>query len=314
MPDCALRAAQRHIGSRVYYGSGFVARHASENAGGSIRVLTADWDPECRERLRGAGLSMLDEEFPRCGVRSGRYDAWDAFAEIAPVLAGDDLVLLDPYREFLRDRVPKVVPQMAEAAARRAVLLFALNEAPDNEDGQRFDELLERHVPGAWRMTCPRLPWVGVKGESKYHVDVVLAARPLLEGGSPDVDRLRKTLAEFTGDLAGVLGLPAGTLDPRDVHVSAAAHPTRLRPGWPSWSPTRDNRNRSLQERLDVSSSAVSGFGGEHRWLSGKTLGRTLKGGDGGPSGTRPHDGGGAVRRCGRRLPLRAGPGTPWSE
>ena len=225
LPDCALRAAQRHIGSRVYYGSGFVARHAAENAGGSIRVLTADWDPECRERLRGAGLSMLDEEFPRCGVRSGRYDAWDAFAEIAPVLAGDDLVLLDPYREFLRDRVPSVVPQMAEAAARGAVLLFALNEAPDNEDGQRFDELLERHVPGAWRMTCPRLPWVGVKGESKYHVDVVLAARPLLEGGSPDVDRLRKTLAEFTGDLAGVLGLPAGTLDPRDV----PSRPLRIR-------------------------------------------------------------------------------------
>ena len=218
LPDGALRAAQKDIDSRVYYGSGFVARHAAGIAGRSgIRVLTSDRDPERRERLREAGFSMLDEEFPRCGVRSGGYDAWDAFAEIAPVLDDDDLVLLDPYSEFLRDKAQSVVPQMAEAAARGAVLLFALNEFPDDEDGQRFHELLERHVPGAWRMTCPRLPWIGVRGESKYHVDVVLAARPLLEGGTPEIHRLRKTLTEFAGDLAGVLGLPAGTLDPRDV-------------------------------------------------------------------------------------------------
>ena len=217
LPDGALRAAQKDIDSHVYYGSGFVARHSAENADGSIRVVTNDRDPERRDRLQKAGFSMLDEEFPRCGVRSGGYDAWDAFAEIALVLDDDDLVLLDPYGEFLRERAPSVVPQMAEAAARGAVLLFALNEVPDDEDGQRFDELLERHVPGAWRMTCPRLPWIGVRGESKYHVDVVLAARPLPEGGTPEIHRLRKTLTEFAGDLAGVLGLPAGTLDPRDV-------------------------------------------------------------------------------------------------
>ena len=218
LPACALRAAQRDIDSRVYYGSGFVARHAAEDAAGSIRVLTADRDPECRERLRGAGLSALDEEFPRCGVRSGRYDAWGAFAEIAPVL-GDDLVLLDPFHDFLRDKVPSVVQQMAEAAARGAVLLFALNLDPENRKGRQFDAFLERHLLGAWRMTCPPLgQGTGVRGEGSFHADVVLAARSLLEGGgSPDVHRLRKTLMEFTRGLAGVLGLPARSLDPRDV-------------------------------------------------------------------------------------------------
>ncbi len=218
LPDGALRAAQKDIDSRVYYGSGFVARHAAEDADGSIRVLTDDRDSERRERLQKAGFSMLDEEFPRCGVRSGEYDAWDAFAEIASVLDDDDLVLLDPYSEFLRDRAPSVVPQMAEAAARGAVLLFALNLDPGNRKGRQFDALLAQHLPGAWRMTCPPLRETGVCGESRFHADVVLAARPLLqEGGSPDVQRLRKTLTGFTRGLASVLGLPAGRLDPGDV-------------------------------------------------------------------------------------------------
>lgn len=217
LPDGALRSAQKDIDGDRYCGSGFVARHAAESAGCSIRVLTADRDPERRERLRRAGLCMLDEEFPHCGARSGGYDAWDAFAEIVPVL-DDDLVLLDPFHEFLRDDAPSVVPRMAEAARRAAVLLFALNESPGNQDGQRFDELLEQHAPGAWRMTCPPLrEETGVCGESRFHADVVLAARPLLEGGSPDVRLLRKALTGFTRGLSAVLGLPAGSLDPRDV-------------------------------------------------------------------------------------------------
>lgn len=223
LPEGALRSAQKDIDSGRhygrYYGSGFVARHAAESAGCSIRVLTADTDRKREGRLKRAGLSMLDEDFPGCGVRSGRYDAWDAFAEIAPVLGDDDLVLLDPFHDFLRDKVPSVVPQMAEAAARGAVLLFALNLDPGNSKGRQFDAFLERHLSGAWCMTCPPLrEETGVCGESGFHADVVLAARPLLEeGGSPNVQRLRKTLTVFTGNLARVLGLPAGTLDPRDV-------------------------------------------------------------------------------------------------
>ncbi len=219
LPDGALRSAQKDIDSGRYHGSGFVARHAAEDAGCSIRVLAADADRKREGRLKKAGLSMLVEEFPRCGVRSGRYDAWGAFAEIAPVLGDDDLVLLDPFHDFLRAKVPSVVPQMAGAAARGAVLLFALNLEPRNCKGRQFDALLAQHLPGAWRMTCPPLrEETGVRGESRFHADVVLAARPLLEGdGSTDLHRLRERLTGFARGLAGVLGLPARSLVPRDV-------------------------------------------------------------------------------------------------
>ena len=216
LPDGALRAAQTAIGEGRYYGSGLVALRAGAAGPGEVRVLTADRDPERRKRLRAAGLSMLDEEFPRCGARAGRYDAWTAFGELAPALDDGDLVLLDPFAEFVRDRAPAVVPRMADAARRGAVLSFALNRDPRNGEGRRYDALLARYLPGAWRMTCPLLPGGNeVRGESKFHADVVLAARPL-PGGS-EAHRLRTRLETFTRGLAGVLDLPAGSLAPREV-------------------------------------------------------------------------------------------------
>ena len=215
LPNGALRAAQTAIGEGRYDGSGLVALRAGAAGPGEVRVLTADRDPERRKRLRAAGLSMLDEEFPRCGARAGRYDAWTAFDELAPALDDGDLVLLDPFAEFVRDRAPAVVPRMADAVRRGAVLSFALNLDPGNRKGRRYDALLARYVPGAWRMTCPPSGGIGVKGASKFHADVVLAARPLL-GGS-EAHRLRTRLETFTRGLAGVLGLPAGSLAPREV-------------------------------------------------------------------------------------------------
>ena len=47
---------------------------------------------------------MLGDEFPGCGGEAGVYDAYAAFGGIAPLLRNDDLVLLDPFGEFLRDR------------------------------------------------------------------------------------------------------------------------------------------------------------------------------------------------------------------
>lgn len=212
LPNGALRAAQIDIDKGRYFGSGVVARNAAANVSlGGVRVLTGDRVSERRERLRAAGLSMLDEEFPRAGA--DHYDAYAAFREIVPLLNDDDLVLLDPFHEFLPRKAPAVVPQMATAARHAAVLLFALNLDPGNRVGRRFDTLLERHLPGAWRMTCPP-----VSGELRFHADVVLIARWLPErDGSRDVQLLRRRLTDFTKHLASVLGMPARQLEPRVV-------------------------------------------------------------------------------------------------
>ena len=214
----ALQTAQSGVGEGLYYGSGVVARNVAADAGcGGVQVLTADRERGCRERLRASGLSMLDEGFPHLGGGSVGYDAYTAFGEIARILKADDLVLLDPFGEFLPRKAQTVVPQMAEAARHAAVLLFALNLDPGNPVGRRFDALLRRYLPGAWRMSCPPLAGTRVKGEATYHADVVLAARPLHEAGRGDVHVLRTRLTGFTRHLCSVLDLPAGRLEPRVV-------------------------------------------------------------------------------------------------
>ena len=130
-------------------------------------------------------------------------------------------MLLDPFREFLRDEAPAVVPRMAEMAEWASVLLFALNLTPNNRVGQRFDDLLENHVPGAWRMICPPLRDTGVKGESTYHAEVILAARAFRDDARRrDVAALWMRLREFSRHLVAALGLPEDALAPRKVRRS----------------------------------------------------------------------------------------------
>lgn len=136
-----------------------------------------------------------------------------------PAAREGDLLLIDPFFDNVLDqRAPAVVPLMATMAERAAVLLFALNPEPRDRAGQRFDTLLEDHLHGAWRMTCPPLPGTRIKGESIYHAEVVLAARLLRDGGHVrDLHVLWRRLTDYARDLADVLDVPAKRLEPRVV-------------------------------------------------------------------------------------------------
>ena len=188
--------------ARRYYGSGWVARYVGmATESGTVRVITSDQDQDRRKRLCDSGLSLLTEEFPNTDLS----DSYAVFRnDIVPNAKDSDLALIDPFASFLLDRAPTVVPQVAKMAQRAAVLLFALNLDPGNWVGQRFDKLLEEHLPGAWRLTCPPLHGTGIKGESKHRAEVVLAARWLR---SRDGDVLRKRLNAFTEQLVGALKL-----------------------------------------------------------------------------------------------------------
>lgn len=224
LPQCALRAVQTDLDQNRYYGSGLVARRAAGlgvGTIGSVRVITGDGDSENRRRLRDAELAMIEEDFADCGPSAGGYDAYAALSRMVPRLGERDLVLIDPFAEFLRHRAGTVVPQLGALAKKAAVLLFALNLEPDNQHGRRFDALVEEHLAGAWRLSCPPLPPRGVEGESKYHAEVVLAARDLLPScrgeESSAVRAFRTRLAAYAEHLSGVLDVPAERLAPRVV-------------------------------------------------------------------------------------------------
>ena len=218
--DCALRTAQSEIDRGRYYGSGLVVRRTAEALGhAGVRVLVSDLDPAKRERLRACGLSMLNEDFPGCGAGADGYDGYVAFDEIVRNAKDGDLALVDPFARFLPDKAPAVVPRMAEMAGRATVLLFALNWDPDNWVGRRFEALLKKHLPGAWRMTCPPLRRdTGVRGESRYHAEVVLAARAFRgDARGRDAAALRMRLDEFSRHLAAALDLQNDRLETRLV-------------------------------------------------------------------------------------------------
>ena len=200
----ALCTAQTGIEDGRYYGSGWVVQHVGEaTESDTVRVLTTDRDQERRKRLCDSGLSLLTEDFPNADLS----DSYAVFENNVVLNTKDgDLALIDPFAEFLRDRAPTVVPQIAKMAQRAAVLLFALNLNPENSVGRRFDKLLKKHLPGAWHLACPPLHGTGVEGESGYRAEVVLAARWLSSG---DVDILWKRLTAFAEQLAGVLYLAA---------------------------------------------------------------------------------------------------------
>ena len=222
LPNCALRAVQTDIGEKRYYGSGLVARRtANASEAWSVRVVAGDGDSGRRKRLQRAGLVMIEEDFPDCDPVADRYDAYDVLGRIGARLTVSDLVLIDPFREFLPRHARSVVPKLAELVRSAAVLLFALNLDPHNQVGRQFDALVEEHLPGAWRLSCPPLPDRGVKGESKYHAEIVLATRDLLPPcpgeESSTVRALRTRIESHAQHLAGVLDVPAERLAPRVV-------------------------------------------------------------------------------------------------
>ena len=200
---CALRAAQTGIEDGRYYGSGWVVRHVGTAATGrgTVRVLTTDQNQERRKKLCNSGLALITEDFPTADL-SDSYAVFEN--DIIPNTKNGDLALIDPFAEFLQERASTVVPQMATMAQRAAVLLFVLNQNPQDHNGLEFAELLKDRLPGAWHLTCPPLNDTGVQGESRYRAEVVLAARWL---SSSDV--LWKRLVAFTERLAQVLDLAA---------------------------------------------------------------------------------------------------------
>ena len=218
----ALRTAQSDIDEHRYYGSSLLVRRAAEAAGERrISVLGSDACAQRRERLRACGVTMLDEALPGFEALSGRdrYDGYHAFEVIARDAKEGDLALIDPFADgFVERKARVVVPQMAAMAERAAVLLFVLNENPCSPAGRRFDALLADLIPGAWRVTCPPLNGTGVRGESRYHAEVVLAAGLLRDAERErEVVGLRRQLTDYLERLARVLGVSTKRLALRTV-------------------------------------------------------------------------------------------------
>ncbi|MCY4421289.1 MAG: hypothetical protein OXC42_08630 [Gammaproteobacteria bacterium] len=205
---CALTEAQPDIGEGRYLGSTKLVQHLGQRFGnGKVEVYAADADPGRNERLAAEGLQSLEAlpAYPDAPEGADGYDAYTFLSAYIDQAEAQDLVLIDPYADFLLDKAETVIPQISQLAERAAILLFALNGDPYSPDGERFDALLDEHLPGAVIMTVPPLRSSKIEGEKGYYADVILASHALGEDGYAK-DALLTRLDIFARQLGRVLG------------------------------------------------------------------------------------------------------------
>lgn len=206
LKESALFEAQPEIDKGRYYGSSKLVRHLVRRfASGRIEVFGGDANPERARRLAGDGLAPLPA-VPDGKDDAGSHDAYRFLSACTEHAEARDLLLIDPFADFLPEKSDVVVPQIRAVAERAAVLLFALNLDPYNSTGEKFDALLEQHLPEAVIMTCPPPRKSSIKSERKYYADVVLAS-PVLRGESYERDALLTRLDVFAAQLGQALGL-----------------------------------------------------------------------------------------------------------
>jgi hypothetical protein len=192
LPRCALRDAQPDPGTR-YYGSSYVVINAARVAKCVAEVSISDSDPEARRAFSGTEVRVL---------ASPGFCPSDGFSILNAEVAGD-LLLLDPFANFLPRQASDVIPRIAKVSERIACVLFVLNLDPNNSVGRSWRTLRSTHLSEAWSLHCPRLPNRGVVGESKYEVEVLLAWRRLTE--HPAGNELAARLRSYAQLLSAVL-------------------------------------------------------------------------------------------------------------
>ena len=210
-PECALIQAQKGMPSR-YYGSGHVVRLAAE---GKAEALVSDHCPDKREILR--------RETELMELKARAFDSRNGYSVLNSINNGfinADLVLIDPLGDFLLKWQDAVLPQIANAAKRTAIVLFALDMDTGKSSsgpgvkkiGAKWQTNRKKHLAGALSMSCPSLPFPDT---SKYRADVVLTGP-----GVPGGEELQKRLSDFAEKLAAALNLSdeeAEMLKPRVI-------------------------------------------------------------------------------------------------
>lgn len=220
--SCALVDAQDETGEGHYLGSAKLVRHLGERIGNhKVEVYAGDADPGRLQRLVAAGLQPLDAlpAGPKSPAGQEDYDAYAFLSAYIDQAEARDLVLIDPFADFLSKKAESVIPQIARLAERATVLLFALNKDPYNEVGERFDAWLDEHLRGAVILTVPPLRTSRIDGEKGYYADVVLASHAL-DGDGYARDALLTRLDIFAMQLGRALGRSdrsRGMLRPRVI-------------------------------------------------------------------------------------------------
>jgi len=159
----SLASAQPDI-IQKYYGSSFVMLNSGKVFGNAINAFVSDADEVHLELLRSADLQIINAD---------GFHRTDGFS-ILDTKTSPDILLLDPYADFLPKRATEVIPKLASFSDLTTIVLFVLNLNTANAVGRRYESLLQNYCHRGWLAKCPPLSKTSVRGESKYYVEIVI--------------------------------------------------------------------------------------------------------------------------------------------
>ena len=183
----------------TYYGSSHVVLNAAQ---GRATVFADDADKLAQADLKKSGLDIISEDgelFP--GYRSG-----DGYAILDHVKGAElDLVLIDPYREFMRDEFLVPAAEKRFSAVVKAVkdnpnLWIAVFVLDWRDTEQKYKEFRKRLAGRAIGLRCEPLKGGKLDGESSYAMEMLLVSdrlRPERCGDTPGIRSMLNRVERF---------------------------------------------------------------------------------------------------------------------
>ena len=180
-------------GSTRYLGSGHLVRQTAELAGGEAVVLVSDRDRQAQEALVHSGLALLE---------APGFDSENSYS-IFDAEASGNLLLVDPFAQFLAYHAATVIPKVGQLSEHTSVLLFVLDLDSSNSVGVQYAKLRNKYLARAWVARCPKLQGTAVRGESRHEAEVALVVPRELDQRAQD--RLSPRLSDYCRRLSEVL-------------------------------------------------------------------------------------------------------------
>lgn len=210
-----------------YLGSGHLVARIGENHDKKITVLASDRDVNARANLLASGLGVINLPNDNDGF-SILDDA--VFDKHRP-----NMILLDPYGEFLREEFHaqfgklRKIARLTESKPSLWVALFVLDMYPEIGRKRRqtvqethdlyavFRDTLFRNK--AVYLRCPKAKESYIKGEKQYDAEIVLISEQLRNKNNPQIRDLLNRLRKFSQTATTAFEQEAGLLLTGDKKV-----------------------------------------------------------------------------------------------
>ncbi|WP_455220797.1 hypothetical protein [Kaarinaea lacus] len=198
---CALKRAQQDY-KHCYYGSSNVIKQTVQGMNRQALIKISDRDEKAVQDLLDAGFELFNH---KAFQRNDSFSILDC--SLSPGTAS--LLLLDPFDDFLPEFASVLVPGLPDFILNNGVpvALFVLCEDWNSGLGSKWQSLKDEYLAHELiylSLACNKIPSSPVKGEARYHSEVLLLLPA--NDGQGRIHYLVNRLQTFAELLGAVLG------------------------------------------------------------------------------------------------------------